>query len=190
MKFLELQNSILRCRYCKRFDIDPNPIIFGREDAKIVHISQAPSQNVHNTSKPFNDSSGKRLREQWYQIPDEVFYNPSNFYITAIAHCFPGKAKNGGDKKAPLHCARKWLWKELDLVKNELYIVLGKQAAEFFFPDSDYNELIFSDNKLNEKLAFVLPHPSAVNNKWFKDHPEFEISRISQIRERIHDVLK
>lgn len=154
-----------------------------------MHISQAPSKNVHLTSKPFNDASGKKLREVWYQIPDEVFYNENNFYITAIAHCFPGKAMNGGDKKAPIYCAEKWLRRELSLVNNQLYIILGKQAASFLFPERDYNDLIFSDNELKGKLAFVLPHPSPANSKWFKDHPEFEEERLQYIRKEVHGIL-
>ena len=42
---------------------------------KIMQISQAPSLNVHNTLKPFNDLSGKKLREKWYDIDDETFYD-------------------------------------------------------------------------------------------------------------------
>lgn len=189
MNLSNLHRRILQCRDCKKFGVEPNPIIYGKPNAKIVHISQAPSKNVHLTSKPFNDASGKKLREVWYQISDEVFYNEDNFYITAIAHCFPGKAKNGGDKKAPVHCAEKWLQKELSLINNQLYIILGKQAASFLFPERDYNDLIFSDNELNGKLAFVLPHPSPANSKWFKDHPEFEEERLQCIRKEVYRIL-
>ncbi|MFR0985782.1 MAG: uracil-DNA glycosylase family protein [Frisingicoccus sp.] len=53
-----------------------------------MQISQAPSRTVHNTGKPFNDASGRRLRSEWYRISDETFYNPDNFYIVSIAHCY------------------------------------------------------------------------------------------------------
>jgi len=188
--FLELKNEILKCRYCKRrFGFEPNPIFWGNEFAKIVHISQAPSKNVHKTNKPFNDFSGKRLRD-WYQVSEEIFYNPDLFYITAIAHCFPGKHKNGGDIKPPVECAKKWLLKELSLVGNKIYLIVGKEAANFLFPDKDYSQLIFEDQLLNNKPAFILPHPSPVNSKWFKDNPNFLTKRLFQIREIIHKVLE
>ena len=39
------------------------------------------------------------------------------------------------------------------------------------------------------KLAIVLPHPSPLNIKWFKDYPEFMKERISQIRKIINEIL-
>lgn len=42
-----------------------------------------------------------------------------------------------------------------------------------FFPNEKFNELIFKNNYINGKLAIVLPHPSPLNIKWFKDHLEF-----------------
>jgi len=188
--FLELKNEILKCRYCKyKFGFEPNPIFWGNESAKIVHISQAPSKNVHKTSKPFNDLSGQKLRE-WYQVSEEIFYNPDLFYITAISHCFPGKSKNGGDIKPPVECAQRWLLKELSLVKNEIYLIIGKEAANFLFPNKNYSQLIFEDQLLNNKPAFILPHPSPLNIKWFKDNPDFLIKRLPQIRKVIHKILE
>lgn len=51
----------------------------------------------------------------------------------------------------------------------------------------DFDSLV--DNLKNVKLAIVLPHPSPLNIKWFKDHPEFMKERIFQIRKIINEVL-
>lgn len=62
--FGELKQKIQECRYCQRqFGYEPHPVVWGKPNAKIMQISQAPSLNVHNTLKPFNDLSGKKLRE-------------------------------------------------------------------------------------------------------------------------------
>ena len=59
--FTELKQEILNCRLCEpKFGFEPHPIIMGNEHSKIMHISQAPSQNVHKTLKPFNDASGRK----------------------------------------------------------------------------------------------------------------------------------
>lgn len=187
--FLEFKNRILKCRYCRnKFGFEPNPIFWGNECAKIVHISQAPSKNVHETCKPFNDLSGKKLME-WYKVSDEIFYNPDLFYITAIAHCFPGKDKNGGDIKPPIDCAQKWLFQELSFIKNQIYLVVGRYSASFLFPKKDFNQLIFENQTLIGKPAFVLPHPSPLNIKWFKDNPKFLTERLPKIRKIIHNTL-
>lgn len=186
-----LQSDIRRCRICReKFGFEPNPIVFGNQNSKIMHISQAPSQNVYKTGKPFNDPSGRKLRQEWYHISDETFYNPNNFYIVSIAHCYPGKNPKGGDNTPPKHCAKRWLTQIIEKVHNDIYILVGGKAAEFFFPKENFTDLIFKDNIINGKPAYVLPHPSPLNIKWFKDHPEFLESRVIEIEHRIHEVLE
>ena len=88
----KLQKQILKCRICKEtFKFEPNPIVFGNKQAKIVQLGQAPSKKASETNKFFDDQSGKRLKYKWYQITDEEFYNKNNFYILPLAHCYPGK---------------------------------------------------------------------------------------------------
>ncbi len=43
----------------------------GNRDSVIMQISQAPSQKVMETGKPFNDASGRKLLKDWYQITRE-----------------------------------------------------------------------------------------------------------------------
>lgn len=192
MQYYDLREEILKCRLCqKRFGFEPHPIVMGNENSKIVQISQAPSQNVHQTLKPFDDASGRKLRNEWYHISDDVFYDYDNFFIASIAHCYPGKNKSGsGDKAPPIICAKTWLVRELPLINNQLYLLLGAKSAKFFFPQSDFTELVFQDQQINGKPAYILPHPSPLNVKWFKEHPEFLSKRIHEIESAIHTVLQ
>lgn len=185
-----LHKQIQSCRHCQQtFGFEPHPIVFGNANAKIMQISQAPSRTVHETGKPFNDASGRRLRSEWYKIRDEAFYNPDNFYIVSMAHCYPGKLPKGGDRRPPVCCADKWLVQELKLVQNDIYILIGGAAASYFFPERKLTDLVFENLKINEKPAFVLPHPSPLNMKWFQDHPKFLEKRIPEIRQAVHDIL-
>lgn len=185
-----LKKQIQKCQHCRSdFGFEPHPIVFGNSHAKIMQISQAPSRSVHNTGRPFNDASGKRLRSEWYKITDEVFYDPDNFYIVSIAHCYPGKNPKGGDRRPPKYCADRWLMQELALVKNEIYILIGGIAAEYFFPGQKLTDLVFQNLTINGKPAFVLPHPSPLNMNWFRDHPEFAQKRMVEVANVVHDVL-
>ena len=182
-----LKKELFACRECRDlFGFEPRPVSMGNAGAKIVQVSQAPSVHVHNTGRSFNDISGRRLRNDWYRISEEVFYDPDVFYITSVGHCYPGKSKNKGDNPPPKICAQKWLSREIDLVRNELFILVGKAAADFFFPKSDFTELVFSDHVINGRPAYVIPHPSPLNVRWFKEHPEFEKKRMTCIRETVH----
>ena len=161
----------------------------GNSCAKIMQVSQAPSVHVHNTGISFNDISGRRLRGEWYRIPDETFYDPDIFYITSVGHCYPGKSKHQGDNPPPKICAQKWLKREIEVVENRMFILVGKAAADFFFPKEDFTELVFNDQTIRGRPAYVIPHPSPLNVKWFRDHPEFERERIHDIREMIHSII-
>ena len=190
-KYKKLIDDIMKCQLCRdKFGFDPHPVVFGNINSKIVQISQAPSATVDKTRKPFTDLSGKRLKYDWYKIDDNVFYNPDNFYITSLAHCYPGKNSSGNDRLPPRVCFNRWVSKELELINNKLYIIIGAKASSVFFPDINFNDLVFKNNIINGKLAIVLSHPSPLNIKWFKDHPDFMNSRIFEVRKIINDVLK
>lgn len=190
MDFDELRGEILACRLCEaRFGFAPRPVLQGSARSKIMQISQAPSKNVHRTGRPFDDASGKKLRGAWYGIADDAFYDPENFYIVSLAHCFPGKAPGGGDKLPPAVCAKTWLERELAAVDNRLYLIVGGVAARHFFPGEAFPSLVFNDQTLRGKPAFVLPHPSPLNMNWFRDHPAFEQERLPRIREAIRQAL-
>ena len=84
ISFSQLQKDIQSCRYCQeRFGFEPHPVVSGNETAKIIQISQAPSRSVHESRKSFADASGKKLRQEWYHISDDDFYNPDYFYLTS-----------------------------------------------------------------------------------------------------------
>lgn len=95
----------------------------------------------------------------------------------------------GCDKAPPKICYEKWIKKELEYIDNKLYIIIGAKAAKTFFPNEDYNDLIFKNNILFNKPAIVLPHPSPLNIKWFKDNPDFIKKRIIEIRKIINNTL-
>lgn len=106
-----------------------------------------------------------------------------------LSHRYPGKDEKGNDRIPPKICYEKWLKKELQYINNELYIIVGAKAARVFFPKENFNELIFKNNYINDKLTIVLPHLSPLNIKWFKEHPEFD-NRIEEIRKIIYHVLE
>lgn len=184
-----LQEDIRRCRICRPlFGFEPNPVVYGHQDAPIMQISQAPSLRVDRSGYPFNDQSGRKLKHEWYRIEEETFYNPDLFYLTSLAHCYPGKLPKGGDRPPPKVCAR-WLDRELDCVRTGLYIVIGSRAARHLFPDAAFVDLVFHDQSLRGKPALVLPHPSPLNRYWMRRYPDFETVRVPAVRDRVHAAL-
>ena len=46
-----------------------------------------------------------------------------------------------------------------------------------------------NDQVFNGKPAYVLPHPSPLNRRWFKTYPEFEAKRVKEIRAVIKSLV-
>lgn len=84
---------------------------------------------VYQTGKLFHDISGKKLIQEWYQIPEENFYHPDLFYTVSMAHCYPGKNKKGGENPPPPICYEKWAKQETNYVDSKLIVVVGAKAA-------------------------------------------------------------
>ncbi|WP_276927173.1 uracil-DNA glycosylase family protein [Faecalibaculum rodentium] len=185
----KLQAQLRACRHCEGM-LEPRPVVHGNPGAPILQVSQAPGRKVHETGIPFNDVSGRRLRQDWYQISDAQFYDPDLFYITSMGHCYPGKGKTG-DKKPPRCCFDMWTRREIELKPGtRMMLVIGREAASRLFPKREFTELVFQDQEYDGIPCYVLPHPSPLNVRWFRMHPEFETQRMPVIREKLHQVLK
>lgn len=186
----QLKTDICTCRKCaNRFDHEPRPIFFGHRQPIVMQISQAPSRRVQASGLPFSDQSGKTLRK-WYGISDAEFYHPDHFYMTSVGHCYPGRQAKG-DKAPIIACAERFLHRELALIEPQLYIIIGQYAARWLFPEmTSMADLVFHDQTLNGKCAYVLPHPSPLNRRWLGEHPQFLQERMPQIANHLQQLLK
>ena len=185
----KLQAQLRACRHCEGM-LEPRPVVHGNPGAPILQVSQAPGKKVHETGIPFNDASGRRLRQDWYQISNAQFFDPDLFYITSMGHCYPGKGKSG-DKKPPRCCFDLWTRREIELKPGtRMMLVIGREAASRLFPKREFTELVFQDQEYDGIPCYVLPHPSPLNVRWFRMHPEFETQRMPVIREKLQQVLR
>ncbi|RYE12258.1 MAG: hypothetical protein EOP34_11165 [Rickettsiales bacterium] len=85
----------------------PKPITRFTCKSKILIISQAPGTRAHNSGIPWNDASGKRLRE-WLDLSMDKFYDDSKIAIMPMGLCYPGADKYGGDMPPVKRCAPLW----------------------------------------------------------------------------------
>ncbi len=89
-----LLTEIRQCTVCEpHLPLGANPVIRAHPAAKILIIGQAPGTKVHQTSIPWNDASGERLR-QWLGLDREAFYCEENIAImpmgkSVLHFCMP-----------------------------------------------------------------------------------------------------
>ena len=71
-----------------------SPVYSASSSSRIVLVGQAPGRIAQQTLKPWNDASGRLLR-QWLNVTDEQFYNPDLFALMPIDFYYPGRGVHG-----------------------------------------------------------------------------------------------
>jgi uracil-DNA glycosylase len=158
-------------------------------DARILIAGQAPGRKVHESGIPFDDASGKRLRE-WLGITHKEFYDEQKITILPMGFCFPGSGKSG-DLAPRRECLDAWRAKLLShLEQLELTIVLGQYAQAYHFPEAknSLTDLVRSWRDYWPDTV-PLPHPSPRNNIWLKKNPWFESELLPPLKKRISQLI-
>ena len=102
-----LLDEIRACTVCAPFlAAGPRPVVQFSTSACILIIGQAPGIKVHRSGVPWDDDSGKRLRD-WMGLSVEDFYDPARVALMPMGFCYPGKGA-GGDLPPRPECAPLW----------------------------------------------------------------------------------
>jgi uracil-DNA glycosylase len=177
MSLLKLHRELERCRRCANVI---GPVIHGPAlRTKVMLIGQAPGPHEGKVGKPFGWTAGKTLF-RWFNdalgIDEEAFR--ARVYIAAVARCFPGKAKGGGDRKpdeTEMSNCRPWLEREVKILKPSLLIPVGALAISQVLgregPLVDFVGRPFRARYLGVEADIIcLPHPSGAST-WHRMQP-------------------
>ena len=114
--YAALLRDVRNCSVCEaHLPLGPRPVVKGKQSARIMIIGQAPGTKVHESGIPWNDASGRRLRE-WLDLDRDTFYDESLIAIVPMAFCYPGANPKGGDNPPRPECASTWHGQILDLL--------------------------------------------------------------------------
>jgi uracil-DNA glycosylase len=187
----DLLRDIRACRICEaQLPLGPRPVLAASAQARLLIVSQAPGARVHATGIPWNDASGRRLRD-WLQLDEATFYDESRVAIVPMGFCYPGRA-GSGDAPPRLECRATWHPRLLPLLRNvELTLSIGQYAQAYCLGARRKPSLSETVRAWREYLPtqLPLPHPSPRNVGWFKANPWFEAEVVPVLRERVHDLL-
>ena len=182
-----LLNKIRRCAVCKdHLPLGPRPVVQLNPYSKIIIISQAPGRRVHETGIPWNDASGRKLRE-WLNVDEATFYDPLFFSIMPMGFCYPGKGISGDLSPRP-ECGPLWHPQILKKIKSTpLILLIGQYAQRHYLKKDCKSNLTETVRSYKEYLPkyFPLPHPSPRNQNWVKINPWFMEEAIPKLRKRI-----
>jgi len=191
MSFQTLCEEIQSCTLCESvLPMGTNPVFRASPTAKILIAGQAPGIRVHNTSIPFNDPSGDRLR-QWMGVSKETFYDPARIAIIPMGFCYPGTGERGDLPPRP-ECSKTWHPQLLSwLTEIELILPIGIYAQKFYLGKEQQKNLTetVKNWRAYAPKHIPLPHPSPRNNIWLKRNPWFEQDVLPELKLRINRYL-
>ncbi|WP_454441678.1 uracil-DNA glycosylase family protein [Vibrio bathopelagicus] len=189
--FSSLLTEIRQCTACEpHLSHGANPVIQAHPNARLLIIGQAPGIKVHESSVPWNDASGERLRE-WLGMDSNTFYDEQKVAIVPMGFCYPGKGKSG-DLPPRKECAALWHRKVLQSLPNiQMTLLIGQYAQNYYLKDKATNTLTETVRNWQAWAPELLPlpHPSPRNNIWLKKNPWFESEVIPYIRNHVSEHL-
>ncbi|WP_437490539.1 uracil-DNA glycosylase family protein [Sorangium sp. So ce1014] len=172
-----LHRELEACRACPKM---VGPVVHGPAvPSRILLIGQAPGPREGSFGRPFAWTAGRTLF-RWFEaalgVPEEELRR--RVYMSAVARCFPGKAKGGGDRKPDpdeiLRC-RTHLEREVGILEPRLILPVGGLAVEQVLGHRGPLAGVIGEARRArfhgvEADVICLPHPSGAST-WHKTEP-------------------
>lgn len=156
------------------------PVVHGPPiPSRVFLVGQAPGPREGSFGRPFAWTAGKTLF-RWFEetlgVDEEAFRR--SIYMAAVARCFPGKAKGGGDRKpdpAEIERCRFFLQREVKILRPKLVIPVGTLAiAQVTGHTGPLVEVIGAQRAVDyhgvKMDCIALPHPSGAST-WHRMEP-------------------
>jgi uracil-DNA glycosylase len=172
-----LHGELDACTACPKMI---RPVVHGAAVASpVMLVGQAPGPREGTFGRPFAWTAGRTMFgwfEQALGMPEEAFR--ASVYIAAVARCFPGKAKGGGDRRpdpGEIASCETWLEREVAILEPELVVPVGTLAIERVLGiKTPLVEIIGTERRARwhgrEVDVIPLPHPSGAS-PWHRIEP-------------------
>lgn len=157
----QLKTAILHDNVCPELAEQATQLVMGDGslDAAIVFIGEAPGKKEDETGLPFVGASGKFLNEMLAQaglVREDV-------YITNVVKYRP--PNNRDPKPAEKQAFMPYLLRQLEIIKPQVVITLGRHSMEYFLPGAVIGDIHGQPHRVTVEgetlLVIPLYHPAA-----------------------------
>jgi len=152
-----LQQRIVDEKICPELAAQATQLVFGdgNPDADLVFIGEAPGKNEDLQGKPFVGAAGKFLNE----MLEVIGLKREDVYITNIVKYRPPNNRDPlpEEKNAFLP----FLEAQLDIIKPQLTITLGRHSLNCFLPDLSIGQVHGQPKRFEGRVYLPLFHPAA-----------------------------
>jgi uracil-DNA glycosylase len=189
MDLEQLAVEVRGCRACADLPLGPRPVLRVSPTARLLIAGQAPGTRVHETGIPWNDASGRRLR-QWLALSDSEFYDASQVAILPMGFCYPGRLPNGGDRAPRRECAPLWRDRLIALMPQiRLTLLVGSYAIDHALGPGQMTARVQNFRTYLPRYL-PLPHPSWRTTGWEKRNPWFVTELLPVVRSEIRRLME
>lgn len=124
----------------------------GSKTPRIVFIGEAPGAEEDRLKLPFVGRSGHML-DEWIKY---LGLSSDDYYITNIVKNRPPENRDPTPEEIAL--CTPWLHRQLDLLKPQYIICVGRFAMGVFFPKK--KSILAESSKIIDDKYYIVPHPS------------------------------
>ncbi len=151
-----LYEEIALCQQCEiakyRTKVVPGE---GAEDADIMFIGEAPGWHEDQQGLPFVGPAGKYLD----QLLASINLTRAQVYIANVIKCRP--QGNRDPLPTEIRNCRKWLERQIELIRPKMIVTLGRYSMAMFFPDKSIGKIHGTAQKRNDVIYYAMYHPAA-----------------------------
>jgi uracil-DNA glycosylase family 4 len=152
----ELYEEIALCQQCEiakyRTNVVPGE---GAEDADIMFIGEAPGWHEDQQGRPFVGPAGKYLD----QLLASINLTRKQVYIANVIKCRP--QANRDPLPTEIRNCRKWLERQIEIIRPRMIVTLGRYSMAMFFPDKSISKIHGTAQKRDGIIYYAMYHPAA-----------------------------
>ncbi|MCL0058049.1 uracil-DNA glycosylase [Dehalococcoidales bacterium] len=152
----ELYQEIALCQECEiakyRTKVVPGE---GAEDADILFIGEAPGWHEDQQGRPFVGQAGKYLDE----LLASINLKREQVYIANVIKCRP--QGNRDPLPVEINNCRKWLERQIELIRPKMIVTLGRYSMAMFFPGKSISKIHGTAHKRDNVIYYAMYHPAA-----------------------------
>ncbi len=152
----ELYAEIALCQQCEiakyRTKVVPGE---GAEDADILFIGEAPGWHEDQQGRPFVGPAGLYLDE----LLASINLKREQVYIANVIKCRP--TGNRDPLPSEIHNCRKWLERQIELIRPRMIVTLGRYSMAMFFSGNGISKIHGTAQKRGDIIYYAMYHPAA-----------------------------
>jgi len=152
----ELYREIENCQDCGlakcRIRVVPGE---GAENAELFFIGEAPGWHEDQQGRPFVGPAGQFLE----QLLASIDLQREQVYIANVIKCRP--PQNRDPLPVEIEACRKWLDRQIELIRPKMIITLGRYSLARYFPDDSIGKIHGKARKIGDTIYYPMYHPAA-----------------------------